>query len=449
MTTHARLLECIRNPVICISFFILFYSGAGKTGERTVFFTGTESAYQVDYHSFYPALLLQHKIGPFRKLPKNPVLVPGRGRWDAKDAADPWVLVTADSIYLFYDGNNDDHYRIGYAVRDSTGWFWQKRGKIPIRFEADWNFYHQISPAFFFTGRLWQMLYSGNYRDSELGYRLGVVTPGLERPWAAPAIQPLFPADSGNWDFAGTAYPDVVYLPEQHTFRMWYTGFSGPLAAIGLASSPDGIHWQKEGTGPVLTIPPGVIAPEVVYNGRKYSMYFARLSFRNGMQTRICRAESEDGVNWTNIQDVLRPEARWEGNRLMRPNISYFEGRMHLFYCAQKGSQWRIGEAVAEATFVSSGRWVSPPISTSVSAISLTCELPLRTSVRLFLWDASAKEKLLVNPEMPAVEIRPDVYRMIYRNLPMERINPIQIELELRTEDPARSPVIYQIKLID
>ena len=77
--------------------------------------------------------------------------------------------------------------------------------------------------------------------------------------------------------------PSVLF--NRQLYRMWYSsvydnrmGYSG----IGLATSKDGVHWKRANDGkPVLRVgQPGafddglVLAPEVLYDGRIYRMWY-------------------------------------------------------------------------------------------------------------------------------------------------------------------------------
>ncbi len=342
----------------------------------------------VDPFSFAPNLVLQHTIDRIYRLPKNPVLEPRAGRWDAKDAADPFIVVQPDGVYLFYDGDADGHYRLGWARRDPQGWGWRPGGPIHLTSLPPWAVYHQIAPVVITTGTRWWLFLAGNASDVELGYRLGALHGSIPDSWQWVQAAPIINPSAHDWDFAGINYPDVLFDERARKFRMWYTGFQGPLAGIGYAESSDGIHWNHHGTGPVFAQPPGVIAPEVVFNGQTYQMYLTQLFPSNkGLKTRIIRTRSPDGVHWEAPETILEPVEKWEGRRLMRPNLSFFEGRIHLYYGAQKGSHWRIGEAVAEARFDTVGVWRSGWQSPVSGTLVLCYELPgaARLQARIYL----------------------------------------------------------------
>ncbi|MFQ5583784.1 MAG: hypothetical protein ACE5GL_05055, partial [Calditrichia bacterium] len=309
-----------------------------------------------------------------------------------------------------------------------------------------WDSFHQIAPAVVRFQNQWRLYYSGNDSDSEFGYQIGVARKQLDGKWHYPFSKPLLPLDSTGWASAGNIYADVHYFPKLNIFKMWYSGFSGPLSAIGLAVSRDGFDWKPLGEGPVFSALPGVIAPEVVFNGEGYTMYFARLTLDNGIRTIICKTTSADGINWGEIEPLLYPQEKWEGNKLMSPNLSYFEGRVHLFYCAQRGSAWRIGEAVADAEFISRGVWRSEIITTSARRIEIIYEEPPETHLLVSLIDLAGDKSIPLNIRTVLREIRRGVFSAI---TPLPSLaGAIQIEIQMETKATTRSPVVYEMKLL-
>ncbi|RMG61261.1 MAG: hypothetical protein D6715_14005 [Calditrichaeota bacterium] len=397
----------------------------------------------VDPYSFAPNLVLRHSYGRFYRLPKNPVLEPHRGAWDAKDAADPYVVVVPEGIFLFYDGDSDGRYRLGWARRDREGWGWLPGGRIDLPAAPAWAAYHQIAPVLVFTGRRWWLFFAGNNSDLELGYRIGALVGSPPDSWQLRQSEPLIRTTSGEWDFAGINYADVLYDGQQQRFRMWYTGFQGPLAGIGYAESSDGIHWRKLGSGPVFALAPGVIAPEVVFNGRDYVMFVIQLfSAGGGLQTRIIRTRSLDGLNWQSPETVLEPAEKWEGKRLMRPNLSFFEGRIHLSYCAQKGSHWRIGEAVAEARFDTLGLWQSPWQAPASGKLILTYELARNSGLRAAIRLKGRSEPLPLNLNTVRRTLRQHTFRSEVPLPAATTASPWQLELIL-LGDGTSSPLVF------
>ncbi len=434
--------------VLWLIIFLVHPAFRQLNAQTRLNFEDQTSSALVDYSSFYPLMLLKFDYSPFYKIYKNPVLDISPQNWDGQDAADPFVLVTADSVMMYYDGDNHSGYRIGYAVLDSSGWYWQKRNSLNIMSGNDWDAYHSVAPSVVNTGNRVLMYYSGNDSDSELGYQIGAAEKLTSGKWIHQGGHPVLELTDESWDFAGNAYADVVYLPDQKLFRMWYTGFGNLFTGIGQAVSMDGIQWKRDNDQPVFEIAPGVIAPDVIFDGQRYRMFFTRLYIENGLKTKICMAESVDGTDWKNVRDVLIPSERWEGSRLMRPNISFFDGKLHLFYCGQNGSTWRIGEAVADAVFEKEGEWSSPLIRGSYKNLELHFDTPPETSVLIDI--VGENEKLITRLKSPfsnVVRLRRGAAKSIIPlNIPED--TGFRIKLKLTTASQNRSPVIYDLFLM-
>lgn len=437
-----------RRLVFIILLILFLPTPPARAQAKLIPFYQKQAAVNVDYYSFQPSMLLKFSITrPFLKLPKNPVLLPGLAAWESKDVADPFVVVRADSIYLFYDGSGaQDEYRIGYAVRDPTGWFWENRRQIISGSGALWDSYHQIAPVVLPGAEHWRLYYNGNDDDEELGYQWGVAQGKPGSKWPYLKTEPIIALDPFGWDYSGSAYGDILYFPEEGIYRLWYSGFQGPLASIGLAESPDGLAWKKVGKLPVLSVLPGVIAPEVIYNGESYLMFFVQLEINKGsMRTYIRRAESADGVHWDHFQDVLEPERGWEAGRLMRPQLSYFENRMHLYYTAG-GGRWRIGGAYTEPDFQPRGSWKSAVIDSPARRLQIDYEQPAGTDLQVRLIDPATGQRHPLSLTENRTELRRSVYRATAA-LPaaISAKARWQIEMELSTTDVHKTPVVYQI----
>ncbi|RMF61347.1 MAG: hypothetical protein D6748_01905 [Calditrichaeota bacterium] len=415
--------------------------------ERKILFHEHRETSNIDFHSFYPRLILRYKLGPFYKLPKNPLLTPSPGSWDGRDVADPYVVVRADSIILFYDGDSDERYHIGYAVLDPSGWFWEKRGMIFSGSGAFWDSFHQIAPVVVEEGSGMKMYYNGNSEDSELGYQFGLAIL-KENRWISSQLPPIMGLDTSSWDFSGNIYGDVVYIPEEKRYRLWYSGFQGPISSIGMAESSDGIHWKKRDE-PVLTLLPGVIAPDILFNGEQYFMFFVQVFVTHGQaRTKIVRATSKDGIHWENFQDVLYPEKSWEGSRVMRPNLSFFNQRVYLYYCAQKGSRWQIGAAYCDPEFVPEGVWKSSILNIHGSRLKIQFERPEGTGLMLILNELEKNKTLMYDILNDGKMLREGVYEKILELPEGFHLNRWTLQLKLKTTRIHRTPVVYRVEVI-
>lgn len=154
---------------------------------------------------------------------------------------------------------------------DAEGRQWQRQPEPIYRPEPDgWD-------GVFVTGTsvligpdgVWRLYYSG--AGTTVG--VGLLTSNDGVTWEPSPDNPVFERELGAWDEA-TIEPTVRYFGGK--YWMWYAGYVEPLGddtriAIGLATSDDGVHWQREPDNPVLE--PGatgtwndlrVLSPEVL-----------------------------------------------------------------------------------------------------------------------------------------------------------------------------------------
>jgi len=123
----------------------------------------------------------------------------------------------------------------------------------------------------------------------------------------------------------GVTRPFVLVEDQQLT--MWYSAHSEKFVVISRATSPDGVHWQRQGT--VLSPGPpweksAVMCPSVLRDGEGvYHMWYS--GGERYEPDAIGYATSTDGISWTRVRDepVLRPGAQgsWEADRVAGAHV--------------------------------------------------------------------------------------------------------------------------------
>ena len=118
---------------------------------------------------------------------------------------------------------------------------------------------------------------------------------------------------SEAWEAATICEPCVLH--EDGLFKMWYMGtaksYSGD-AAVGYATSRDGITWRKHPNNPILSDPEGaVIRTTVVKHEGTYYLFASDYQWNDAPGV-INRWTSDDGLTWRDKVTVLRPTAPWE-----------------------------------------------------------------------------------------------------------------------------------------
>ncbi len=122
--------------------------------------------------------------------------------------------------------------------------------------------------------------------------------------------------DEGGFDADWVTCPTVCY--DGKSYKMWYSSYydsKSPAGGIALATSTDGIRWQRENGGrAVLGVAAGggfdggqVMGAEVLFDGQAYRMWYTGMAkqwHESGFGFyRIGLAESKDGILWQRSND--------------------------------------------------------------------------------------------------------------------------------------------------
>lgn len=149
---------------------------------------------------------------------------------------------------------------------------------------------------------------TGGHGDHVYEYSIGRATaPAPGGPWVADPVAALSPGAEGAWDAAAIRYPAVVR--QGGSWLMFYTGSRKDAAgvmhsAMGLATSRDGVVWEKM-SEPVFTGDPrlaweegSVSKTDVAWTGDRYVLLYAgRTGGTRGLAT------SPDGITWIRVDD--------------------------------------------------------------------------------------------------------------------------------------------------
>lgn len=117
------------------------------------------------------------------------------------------------------------------------------------------------------------------------------------------------------WEARAICEASVVY--EDGIFKMWYMGCrtsEGYNAALGYATSKDGLTWEKHPGNPILTdLKDAIIRTTVLKHNGTYYLFASDYQW-NEADGVINRWTSKDGLNWGNKTTVLTPTEPWEGH---------------------------------------------------------------------------------------------------------------------------------------
>jgi len=181
---------------------------------------------------------------------------------------------------------------------------------------------------------------------------IGLVNSTDAKQWTRYSGNPILGSGpGGSWDQNGTS--DACVLKDGSTYKMWFAGHNGTAWQIGYATSTDGLNWTEYAANPVLANGPDeswdgthVRSPTVVKDDAGYRMWYAGY---NGTFACIGLANSTDGVNWTRYDGnpVHSPGAKWawdyrSDNSACVLNIS---GLYRMWYTGYNGDYYKIGYA--------------------------------------------------------------------------------------------------------
>ncbi|NIM94739.1 MAG: DUF11 domain-containing protein [Anaerolineales bacterium] len=157
----------------------------------------------------------------------------------------------------------------------------------------------------------------------------------------------------GSWDEEGVWDPTI--LKQGSTHMLWYIGADASWTRqIGLAISPDGEIWTKEGSNPVLspTEPwegTALGGPSVIFDGGLFKMWY--MAFDSSGVGRIGYATSPDGITWTKYggNPVLDTgtTGSWESDDVTTPTVIKEGSTYHMWYGGYDGGAFRIGHATS------------------------------------------------------------------------------------------------------
>lgn len=185
---------------------------------------------------------------------RGPVLPHGSAAvWDST-YIDPGAMIFYNGkFHMFYNGitRYSAPVSVGYAT-STDGRNWMKVSKNPVLLSSQVRFAGItifVSSVLVLSDGTWAMYFytlNGSNAFSNLATIGRATAPQPTGPWTPDANPVLQHGKAGSWDALSVANPSVIRTDTG--FVMYYTGvasFNGTHGAVGMATSPDGIHWTK------------------------------------------------------------------------------------------------------------------------------------------------------------------------------------------------------------
>ena len=232
-------------------------------------------------------------IAAWTRYQGNPIFPSVEGTWMESQTANPDLLLVNDLYFLFFRGQRGGHDRIGVAT----------------------------TPRERFDGVTWNI------------HPLPVIDVG----------------PPGSWDETHVLDPATLFVNGE--IFLYYTAVS-PRAdrAICLATSKDGIHFQKHPGNPVIIGG----APEVVFhNGIFHLFFWKKRVTAAGYQIHL--ATSNDGRSFTEVHKApvleVGPAGCWDSHTVETPRIFSEGGVFYMVYCgSDRFNDYPFGAGLATST---------------------------------------------------------------------------------------------------
>ena len=264
----------------------------------------------------------------------RPVLT-GSGPWadfDRLRSFRPSVLEAADgTLRMWYSGHDGFTGRILEAVQE-PGQPWRRRGiSIDPGSSGDSDAFGVEAPSVVRTPVGFLMAYAGS---DGADTRLHMASSVDGHRWQA---QGTF-IQRGEPDAIGATHPCLVVTGEG--WWLFYSGYDGAdngrRATIMAAVSPNGAAWDR--VGPVVDPARDEVAvsePWVLVRHRQFVMFYVS---DVAARTVIDVATSDDGVTWDRRGTTLAPGDVGDGSGLLRSPtaIHLNDGRLRLWYATQR-----------------------------------------------------------------------------------------------------------------
>ncbi len=287
-------------------------------------------------------------------LSANPVLTRGPGAFDAIDTLNPSVIRRGNLFWNFYSGYDGKVWHTALAT-SSDGEHWDKKGKVlspdPATWEGDY-----IAANGSVVEHNKELLY---FYQAGRTPQIGLAHSSDGNIWTKQLSTVLPVGPRGSWDERGVADPYVIAAGGK-----LYLYFLGQDRArrqrLGVATSIDGVHWEKLRTNPILE--PGEpgsfdeqgLGEPAVWASRGY--YWMLYTGRDKTEhRRMGLAYSVDGVKWTRVTGKpFGGGADWNRDVVCDATVLEEGGKIRVWYGGgnkpqpAEGLNGQIGSSVLE-----------------------------------------------------------------------------------------------------
>ncbi|HET9905346.1 MAG TPA: hypothetical protein VFQ23_01860 [Anaerolineales bacterium] len=293
----------------------------------------------------------------------NPVIqLSNNPGWDNR-YIDPGAMIYHDGkFHMFFNGINGFPAPVGVGYATSPdGYQWTRQVSEPVLSATALSDSNLLGSNLFVTSALvepdgtWILYFytlaGRTFNDpGEIGR---ATAPAAAGPWTIDRDPILSPGPDGSWDEVQVTAPDV--LKTDTGYLMYYDARGERnVSMIGLATSSDGVHWQKYNdsvtsdpvfaeSDPVLTVSNDgwdskrVIDPNVIQTSDGFEMIYLATSgsgkFTAG-EFSFGAATSPDGIEWTksNLNPVLSNQDHSQWSQAFLASLLHVEETYFLYF---------------------------------------------------------------------------------------------------------------------
>jgi predicted GH43/DUF377 family glycosyl hydrolase len=265
----------------------------------------------------------------------NPVLMKSLNGWDSQGISAACIIRDGEVYRLWYSATGPDGSGIG-AAESADGLSWAKSPQNPLLVTGpeayDSNFI--FAPTALRDGNVYKMWYTGSDESSIWSICLATSEDGIT--WDKFPANPVL-GPSEWYDGERTGDPWVIY--DEGIYKMWYTCQNRPeiMYAIAYATSPDGVSWTKHPEPVLVADGDGpdngtVRDPSVIRSGTGYEMWYRGIG-KSGDWT-VCYATSPDGISWDRYPEnpVLAGDPDGWDARIWFPRVLDEGNRYSMWY---------------------------------------------------------------------------------------------------------------------
>ena len=297
-------------------------------------------------------------IGPWQRVSSGPILAPQGDEWESAGTFNPAVVRHDGKVVMLYraqDRNGTS--RLGYAS-STDGIHFIRRPEPVLSPEAEYEKDGGVEdPRLVKIDDTYYLTYTAyNKKDAQLC----LAASGDLVHWDRKGV--ILPAYKGRWNVGWTKAGALVPEKIDGQYWMYFLGTAADKTdQMGLAYSPDLIHWSEALDVPVLPRRPGrfdsrVVEPGpapiltadgivLIYNGADDALVY---------RTGLARFDRKDPRRLLSRTDdpVFAPETAWEKTGQV-PNVVFVEGMVRdgkrwLLYYGGADKYVGVAEAAAQ-----------------------------------------------------------------------------------------------------